>query len=63
MKKYKNIKHFIVPTQVVVSVPKKVKKYEDLEKAFAKKKLHPLDLKNSCAEYLIKICGEIRKNY
>ena len=39
------------------------KNYEDLEKDFAKKKVHPLDLKNSCAEYLIKICGEIRKNY
>ena len=39
------------------------KKYEDLEKAFAKKKIHPLDLKNSCAEYLSKVCGEIRKNY
>jgi tyrosyl-tRNA synthetase len=39
------------------------KNYSDLEKAYEKKKIHPLDLKNSCAGYLNKICEEIRKNY
>jgi tyrosyl-tRNA synthetase len=29
--------------------------YSSLEKEFSKKKIHPLDLKNTCAEYLFKI--------
>jgi|APSaa5957512535_1039671.scaffolds.fasta_scaffold05592_4 tyrosyl-tRNA synthetase len=39
------------------------KDYLELEKAFAGKKIHPLDLKNSCGDYLSNICGEIRKEY
>jgi len=39
------------------------KNYKNLEKSFSEKKIHPLDLKNSCADYLINICGEIRKKY
>jgi tyrosyl-tRNA synthetase len=37
--------------------------YEKLEKAFGKKEVHPMDLKNACGKYLIEICGEIRKNF
>jgi tyrosyl-tRNA synthetase len=35
--------------------------YEKLEKMFKSKKIHPLDLKNTCAKYLSEICGNIRK--
>ena len=37
--------------------------FEKLEKDFSDKKVHPLDLKNSCAKYLCLIIGEIRKNF
>lgn len=37
--------------------------YEELEKAFSKKEIHPLDLKNACVKYLCEIIGKIRKNY
>ena len=39
------------------------KNYEELEKVFLKKKIHPLDLKNSISEYLIKIISPIRKQF
>jgi tyrosyl-tRNA synthetase len=41
----------------------KFKTYEELEKDFTSKKIHPLDLKNSTSEYLIKIITPIRKAY
>ncbi|MBN2518751.1 MAG: tyrosine--tRNA ligase [Candidatus Altiarchaeota archaeon] len=34
--------------------------YEELEKAFVEKKLHPLDLKNACARYLIDYLEPVR---
>ena len=37
--------------------------YEELEKVYLKKEIHPLDLKNSVSEYLIKIIGPIRKQF
>jgi len=37
--------------------------YEDLEKDFLEKKLHPLDLKNAVAEKLIKILEPARKHF
>jgi tyrosyl-tRNA synthetase len=37
--------------------------YKKLEKDFSEKKLHPLDLKNSCSKYLCDIIGEIRKGF
>lgn len=37
--------------------------FEKLEKDFASKKVHPLDLKNACAKYLCEIIGKIRKNF
>lgn len=37
--------------------------YSSLEKSFREKKIHPLDLKNSCSKYLSEICGEIKKNF
>lgn len=37
--------------------------YEDVEKVFVEKKLHPLDLKNAVAEKLIKILEPARKHF
>ncbi len=37
--------------------------YPELENAFSKKQIHPLDLKNSCFRYLSEILGKIRGNY
>lgn len=37
--------------------------YEKLEKDFAEKKLHPMDLKNAVIEYLEKIIKPIRENW
>lgn len=39
------------------------KDYRDLEKSFSKKEVHPLDLKNSVSEYLIKVITPIRKQF
>ncbi len=41
----------------------KFKTYEELEKDFDSKKMHPLDLKNAVAKYLIEIITPIRKAY
>ena len=35
--------------------------YEELEKEFSQKKLHPMDLKQSTAEYLNKLIDPVRK--
>lgn len=37
--------------------------YEELEKAFAEKKLHPMDLKNAAGSYLVDILEPIRKAF
>lgn len=37
--------------------------YKDLERSFAKKELHPLDLKDSLSKYLIDIISPIRKAF
>ena len=39
------------------------KEYLDLEKSFLEKKIHPMDLKNSCAKYLSEILEKIRKRH
>ncbi len=39
------------------------KNYYELEKSFIDKKLHPQDLKNSCAKYLNEILEPIRKKF
>ena len=39
------------------------KKYEELEEAFAQKKLHPIDLKSASIEYLEKLISPIRNEY
>jgi tyrosyl-tRNA synthetase len=36
------------------------KEYAEMEKAFVEKKLHPLDLKNACARYLIEYLKPVR---
>ena len=41
----------------------KLKDYQELERLFLKKEIHPLDLKNMVAEYLIKIITPIRKQF
>ena len=38
------------------------KNYLNLEEAFSKREVHPLDLKNSCVKYLCEIIRAIRKN-
>ena len=37
--------------------------FEKLEKDFAGKKIHPLDLKTACVKYLCEIIGKIRKSF
>ncbi len=37
--------------------------YEELEKAFAAGKLHPMDLKNAVSEYLDEMIQPIRKHF
>ncbi len=37
------------------------KNYSELEKYFSEKKIHPLDLKNTCAKYLSEILAKIQK--
>jgi tyrosyl-tRNA synthetase len=39
------------------------KDYKELEISFKKKELHPMDLKNSVSEYLIKVITPIRKQF
>ncbi len=39
------------------------KNYEELEKAYAEKQLHPMDLKNAVADYLIEILEPARKYF
>lgn len=41
----------------------KLKDYESLEKEYTQGKIHPLDLKNTCTEYLWKIIEPIKKAY
>ncbi|MBS3071095.1 tyrosine--tRNA ligase [Candidatus Pacearchaeota archaeon] len=41
----------------------KFKNYQDLEKIYFQGKIHPLDLKEACIEYLWKITESIRKNW
>jgi len=37
--------------------------YNDLEKSFSEREVHPLDLKNAISEYLIRIINPIRKQF
>ena len=37
--------------------------YQQLEKAYIKKELHPLDLKNTVAAYLEEILSDVRKHF
>jgi len=37
--------------------------YKDLEKAFVKKDVHPLDLKGSCAKYINELLEPVRKHF
>jgi tyrosyl-tRNA synthetase len=41
----------------------KFKNYEDLEKKFKSKEIHPKDLKNSVSDYLIEVLVPIRKYF
>ncbi len=41
----------------------KFKNYKELEETYSLGKLHPLDLKKACAEYLEQVIAPIRKNY
>lgn len=39
------------------------KSYEELEKSFVEKKIHPLDLKNTCAKYINDLLEPVRKYF
>ena len=41
----------------------KFRNYKEIEEAYSQGKLHPLDLKKACAEYLEQVIAPIRKNY
>ena len=41
----------------------KIENYENLEKFYSQGKIHPLDLKNTCVDYLWKVIEPIRKNW
>lgn len=43
--------------------PESFKSYEDLESAYVKGKLHPLDLKNGVAEALVETLSPVRKHF
>ena len=38
-------------------------RYDDLEKFYKEEKIHPLDLKHACAEYLTAVISPIRKSF
>ena len=40
-----------------------IKSYENLEKAFSKKEIHPADLKNACAKYINLFLDPIREHF
>ncbi len=40
-----------------------INSYADLEKLFSGKKIHPLDLKNSCAKYINLLLGPVRDHF
>jgi tyrosyl-tRNA synthetase len=60
---FPRIKSFIIKRDKKFGGNLTFKNYEELEKNFETKKIHPLDLKNSTSEYLIKIITPIRKAY
>ncbi len=55
--------------KVVIERPEKFggnlefEKYKDLEKDFVEKKIHPLDLKITCAKYINEFLGPVRKHF
>jgi tyrosyl-tRNA synthetase len=60
---FPRIKTFIIDRDKKFGGNLKFKTYEELEKDFDSKKIHPLDLKNTIAKYLIEIITPIRKAY
>lgn len=62
--------HIIFPRQLEINVERsekyggnlKFSSYDELEKAYSSGKLHPMDLKNSVAENLIKVLEPVRKH-
>ena len=60
---FPRIKTFIIDRDKKFGGNLKFKTYEELEENFDSKKIHPLDLKNTIAKYLIEIITPIRKAY
>ncbi len=54
-------KEFIIDRPSRFGGPITVGSYEELEKMYLEGKIHPLDLKNAVADYLIEIIGPIRE--
>ena len=60
---FPNSKNFLIERPSKFGGNIEFKDYLDLEKTFLEKKIHPMDLKNACAKYLIEILGKIKKNF
>jgi tyrosyl-tRNA synthetase len=60
---FPRIKTFTIKRDKKFGGDLKFKNYEELEKEFVSKKIHPLDLKNTVAKYLIDIITPIREAY
>ncbi len=60
---HKKSKEFIVKRPEKFGGDVAFEKYEELEDAFVNGKLHPMDLKNACAEEFCKIMEPIRKHF
>ncbi len=60
---FDNFKEIIVKRPDKFGGNLKVKSYEELEKLYVDKKIHPLDLKNTIAEYVDKLIDPIRKHF
>ena len=59
---FPNSKNFLIERSEKFGGNIEFKNYLDLEKSFSEKKIHPMDLKNTCAKYLIEILGKIKKS-
>jgi len=57
---FPRVKEFVIKREKKFGGNIKLKKFEDLEKEFYKKNIHPLDLKNSVGDYLVDILDPIR---
>jgi tyrosyl-tRNA synthetase len=60
---FPRISSFVIKREKKYGGDLKFKNYEDLEKKFKSKEIHPKDLKNSVSDYLIEVLVPIRKYF